>query len=181
MASLKIRLDIDPVTNAMKRLGIGLATKAITRSLNRSIRGVNTDASRAVRKELTLKLKDVKGNLHVMKARPRELEAALLIVVRGIGLIKFQARDTKRGVTVRVKRRGGRKRVKGAFIGRAKTSGSMQVFRRQRGAGRTPIDKLFSTAPGQYLNEERVLGPIGRAAQVRFTKELTAQVTHLLR
>ena len=180
MTALKIRLDIDPVLRSLKQLGTGLATKAITRSLNRSIRGVNTDAARAVRDELTLKSKDVKRDLRVIRARPRELEAALLVKIRPTGLIKFQARDTTRGVTVKVKRRSGRKRLPHAFIATMK-SGHRGVMTRSKTTGRLPIGELFSTAPGQYLEGVNVLDPLGAAAQRRFTKELSAQVTHLLR
>lgn len=181
MSQLRVKVDIDPLLGSLKRLGVHLAEKAITRSLNRSIRGVNTDAIRAVRSELTLKAKDIRRDMRIRRAVPRTLEAALVVEVKGTGLIKFKARDTTRGVTVKVKKRGGRKRLPGAFIARAKTSGSRQVFTRERGAGRTPIKKLFSTAVGQYLDDDDVLDPIGRGAFRRFEKELSAQVDFLLR
>ena len=46
---------------------------------------------------------------------------------------------------------------------------------------RLPIGEFFSTAVGQYLDDESVLSPIGDAAQERFTKELSSQVDFLLR
>lgn len=180
MASLRVDVDPGPVTRSLKKLEIGLAQKAISRSLNRSIGGVQTDASRAVRQELTLKAKDVRKDLRVRRARPRGLEAALDVTIRPTGLIKFRARDTTRGVTVQVKRRAGRKRLPKAFIAQMK-SGHKGVFTRRKGVGRLPVGELFSTAPGQYLDDESVLAPIGDAAQRRFTKELSAQVDYLLR
>ena len=180
MATVGIKLDIDPVLRSLDRLGIDLAEKAITRSLNRTITGVRTAASRAVREELTLKAKDVNRELAVRRARRRDLEAALDISVTATGLIKFRARQTQRGTTVQVKRRGGRKRISHAFIAKMK-SGHVGVFVRRKGAGRLPIGERFSTAVGQFLDDERVLSELGDGAQVRFTKELSSQVDFLLR
>ncbi len=180
MTSLRVNVDIDPVLRSLKRLEIGLAHKAIYRSLNRTIGGVKTNATRAVRQELTLKVKDIKRDLAVRRARPRGLEASLDIAVRPTGLIKFRARDTTRGVTVQVKRRAGRKRLGKAFIA-TMPSGHKGVFTRRKGVARLPVGELFSTAVGQYLDDESVLDPIGEAAQERFTRELSSQVDLLLR
>ena len=180
MTSLRVKVDIDPLLGSLKRLGVHLAEKGITRALNRSIAGVNTDANRSVRTELTLKAKDIRRDMRIRRASPRTLEAALVVKVTPTGLIKFRARDTTRGVTVQVKKSGGRKRLKHAFIARM-PSGHRGVFTREKGAKRTPIGELFSTAVGQYLDDEDVLRPIGASAMRRFEKELSAQVDYLLR
>ena len=180
MATLRVNLEIEPLLASLKQLGTGLAQKAIYRSLNRTIVGVKVNAARAVRDELTLKIKDIKKDLAIRRAPAHGLEAALDIAIRATGLIKFRARQTARGTTVQVKRRSGRKRLPHAFIARMK-SGHVGVMTRAKGIGRLPIDELFSTAPGQYLDDDDVLRPIGDAAQVRFTKELSSQVDRLLK
>ena len=180
MASLQVKLDIDPVLRSLDRLGIQLAEKAITRSLNETIKSVKTNASRKVREELTILAKDVKRELSVRRARRGELEAAVIVTVTPTGLIKFRARQTARGVTVQVKRKGGRKRLPHAFIAKM-PSGHRGVFTRREGVGRLPIHERFSTSVGQFLADERVLSQIGGAAQERFTKELSSQVDFLLR
>ncbi len=180
MAQLKVRVDIDPVLVSLKRLGVHLADRAIVRALNRSIRGVNTDANRSVRTELTLKAKDIRRDMRVRRASPRTLEASLVVDVRATGLIKFRARDTTRGVTVQIKRRGGRKRLPYAFIATMK-SGHKGVMTRRKGVARLPIGELHSTAVGQYLDDDGVLAPIGSSAMRRFEKELSSQVDFLLR
>ena len=180
MTTLRVKLDIDPLLGSLKRLGTGLAQKAISRSLNRTIGGVKVAASRSVRDELTLKIKDIKKDLAIRRAPARGLEAALDVAIRATGLIKFRARQTARGTTVQVKRQGGRKRLPHAFIAKMR-SGHTGVMTRHKGIGRLPIDELFSTAPGQHLDDDRVLGPIGRSAQERFTKELSSQVDLLLK
>lgn len=180
MTSLRVTLDIDPLLGSIKRLGTGLAGKAITRSLNRTIAGVKTDATRAVVAELTLKPKDIRRDLSVRRARLTQLEAALDVRIRPTGLIKFRARQTRRGVTVQVKKRGGRQRLRHSFIAKM-PSGHVGVFTRRKGAGRLPIGELFSTSAGRYLDDDQVLAPIGEAAQARFTKQLLSQVDLLLR
>ena len=180
MTSLRVRVNVDDVTIPLKRLSDKLAKRAIYRSLNKAINGARVGASRAVRAELTLKAKDVKRDLTVRRARPKGLEAALIVKITPTGLIKFRARDTTRGVTVQVKRRATRKRLPHAFIATMK-SGHRGVWTREKGAGRTPIGELFSTAPGQFLAEESVLEPIGAEATKRLNRELSAQVDHLLR
>ena len=180
MPSLQVKLDIDPVLRSLDRLGIQLAEKAITRSLNKTINSVKTDASRKVREELTLLDKDVKRDLAVRRARRGGLEAAVVVSVRATGLIKFRARQTARGTTVQVKRKGGRQRLPHAFIAKM-PSGHRGVFTRRKGVSRLPINELFSTSVGKFLGDERVLSQIGEAAQERFTKELSSQVDFLLR
>ena len=180
MASLQVKLDIDPVLRSLDRLGIQLAEKAITRSLNKTINSVKTDASRKIREELTLLDKDVKRDLAVRRARRGELAAAVVVTVRRTGLIKFRARQTARGVTVQVKRKGGRKLLAHAFIAKM-PSGHRGVFEREKGVKRLPINELLSGSVGQFLDNERVLSQIGEAAQEKFTKELSSQVDFLLR
>lgn len=179
MASLNVKLDIEPVLRSLDRLGIGLAEKAISRSLNRTIVTVRTHASRKVREELTLKAKDVKKELSVRRARRGGLEASVAVSVTATGLIKYRARQTARGTTFQVKRQGGRKRLPHAFIAKM-ASGHVGVFTRRQGVPRNPIGELFSTAVGQYLDDARVLNEIGETAQDRFGRELSSQVDFLL-
>jgi len=180
MATIRIKLEIEPVLRSMRRLGTGLAEKAIKRSLNRTITGVRTAASRSVRQHLTLKAKDVNKELSVRRANTRTLSAAVDIQATAVGLIKFRARATRRkGVTVQVKKRGGRKQVPNAFI-RTMDSGHRGVFVR-RGLARLPIRELLSTSVQQYLKDDEVLNPLQRYANERFTRDLTKNVEFLLR
>lgn len=186
MPSLQVKLDIDPVLRSLDRLGVQLAEKAITRSLKRTINSVKVDASRKVRGELNLKAKRVNQALAVRRVHKGALQAELAIRSQPVPLSRYGARQTARGVSVKIKRQGGRKVLRGTFLAMTKSE-HVGVFAR-RGAARLPIggpkrrqDQFYSTSVAQFLDDERVLSQIGEAAQEKFTKELSSQVDFLLR
>jgi len=115
---------------------IGAEVKAI----NKTARGLRTQISKRVRKDVAIKASTVKDSLSIQKARRRPQPVAVLDVdPKPIPLKHYGARQVRKGVSVRVKKAGGRKLVKSAFI--VKKYGS-HVYQR-KGKARLPLKRLL--------------------------------------
>lgn len=185
---MRIELDLEPLLHDLDALGEELAGKALMRALNRTIKGVRTETIRIVRGELNLKVADVKKGLSIRRARSRDSSAALEVWAAPTPTARYAARQTKRGVTVKVKRKGGRKLIAGAFLARMR-SGHVGVYSAPKGGytrrgpapnrSGLPIHELFSTALVQYIDDPKVLARIGTVARGRFERELVSQIAFL--
>lgn len=167
--NVTVKVDADQVRRALDGLSEATSRRAIVRSLNRAITAGNTEAGRVVREELNLKLSAVKEAVSVRKASS-SLTASIIIAPKPVPLIDYAARQTKPGVTVKVKRQGGRTLVRSAFIAAMK-SGHRGVFTRTSKSGqvskRLPIRELFSTSVRQLFKRASAVKRVGdRAARV---------------
>jgi len=178
--ALTVRLDTAALERDLAKLSDAVAARALARVLNRVIVSVRKEASRLVREELNLRAGDVLKLLSVRRARAREASAELHVAAKPAGLILYGARQTRRGVSVKVKRRGARKVVQSAFIATMPKSGHRGVWRRDKGAARLPISELFSTALVQYLDDDQVLRRLIEVAERRFAEEMQREIAYRL-
>src|SRR5688500_17456374 len=110
---VSITFDSSQMDRAVQQLG-DRAGRAIARALNRAATSARTTLSRDVAKDLGLKVGDVRDRITVTHARAGgQLEATLRASSRRLPLMRFGARQTRRGVTAKV--RDGRKRYDGTF------------------------------------------------------------------
>lgn len=119
---------------------------ALRTAINETANHARTESVRRIGQEWNAKQKDIRKALTVTKATAGRLEASVQATGgrgKGIPLVVFGARQTRKGVTVKVKRAGGRGLLPGAFIATMK-SGKRGVF--VRGAksrkGGTPYRAL---------------------------------------
>jgi hypothetical protein len=172
-----IELNLDQVIGDLETLGEDLAGKAMARALNRTATTVRTTAVRWTRLNLNIKTGDVNKLIKQRRAVVHTLggaEATITVTAKAAPLSRFGARQTRKGVSVKVKRTGSRKVVKGAFLARLR-SGHLGVFKRV-GDARLPIKELFSTAVVQYLDDELILERLGNVARTRFEKAIDAEI-----
>jgi hypothetical protein len=184
MALQFVRTNAPALAAELRALVPRLRDTAIVRSLNYAARGTRVEARRMVQAELALKAGDITKELSVKRASRALPEAVLEVRSRPVGLVKYGARQTSRGVTVKVKRRGARKLVRSAFIANVR-SGHRAVWVRQRlgggrRAGRLPIEELFSTSIIQYLDDRLVIARLERKAGELFDREFKRQLRVLL-
>jgi hypothetical protein len=159
---------------------------ATYRALNRAQNKVSTEAGREIRKVYNVRQKAITSAFRKLRASMSKLTARLVIEGVRIGLIEFAARQTKRGVTVRILKSGGRKLVKGAFItastrGNYRGGGSQginQVWRRA-GKERYPIFPLRSVSIPQAFMNKAVLAVLDKHATETFNKNLQQQLRYL--
>lgn len=112
-------------------------------SFNDAIKTGRTQVSRLVRDEINVKAKDITNTLTPIRASGSEIDAGnitagIKITRRPIAMKDFAAKQTKQGVSARIRTKGSRSVIRHAFI-----SGRLgdNVFKRE-GKDRLPIKKL---------------------------------------
>lgn len=132
--------------------------KAAVSALNKTVAQARTAMSREIRAEFNLPASTVNDGLRILRASKAqgfmswaaELESPSRRG-RAMNLIHFSARATKAGVSVQIKRGGGRKVIAGAFI----ANKGRTVFRRV-GQARLPIEPVQTIAVPQMFNAQRI-------------------------
>lgn len=122
------------------------AKAALRRGLNRSTRTVRTRAGREVAQRMGLKVRDVRESTDVRLARGNQLETRIEARGRPLNLIRFGARQTKRGV--RAKPWNQSRLFPGLWIG----NDGRTVFVRSRKQGRA-VRSAFGPGLGNEMTE----------------------------
>jgi hypothetical protein len=156
---LTIEHDLPQLRAKLAALRQDVATKALPRALNRTIEQARTAMSREIREEFTIPAAKVKDALRVRRATASKgligIEASLESPTkrgRSLNLINFAAKQTAAGVTVKVKRAGGRKLVKGGtFIANKGRTVFIRVGRQ-----RLPIRAVQTIDVAQMFNTKRI-------------------------
>lgn len=104
--------------------------KVISRALNKTMTGIKTDASTEIRAILNAKKADVDDTFRVTSASVAAMSCKFVSTGKPLPLMTFGARNTKKGVSVQVKKTSARKVISGAFIATMK-SGHKGVFWRK--------------------------------------------------
>jgi len=165
---------------------------AAARALNRVAVSTRAEASREIRQVYVLKARAIKAQIRLTRATAQSLEARLTASGKRIPLIEFQARQNRQGVSVRIKRAGGRKTVRHAFVARMR-SGHVGVFlrlepgsnkfaprsrrRRVRRSGPDlPIIELKSLSLPKAFTNREVVAAMTRIASARFNIEFQREL-----
>jgi hypothetical protein len=149
-----ITFDATEVLKTVGELSSGPFRRAAVRALNKTAGNVRVAASTAIRQRRALSAKVVRQAMAIKKATKDHLVSGLVVTGRPIPLKEYAARQTKRGVTVRV---SPGKRMLVTHAGNraflvAKIGG--HVFARQ-GKPRLPIKKLFGPSlPSTFVQDE---------------------------
>jgi len=104
----------------IERLKDQIKTKAMVSALNKTATQTKNLATRLIRKSYLVKSEDLKDKIVIQKASKNRLTAMVISKKKGGGiqLTKYSARMTRKGLSVKVKRSGGRSIIPGAFIGK---------------------------------------------------------------
>ena len=149
--------------------------KAHVQALNRTASGIKTytgSSKGPVKAELNIKTSAIRRHMTVLKATKTGRVAKVRIAGRPVPIIEVAARQTKKGVSVKVKGQGARKLLKGAFIA-TMDSGHTGVFIRKHKT-RLPIYEVFTTTVTQALRGHGVAKLIYREVGRRYQKEYRA-------
>jgi hypothetical protein len=157
---MSIKTDFPAVQRQLAALQKDVATQALARAVNRTIEQAKTSMSREIRQEFNIAAAKVNAALRINRASFRNglftIEASLESPRkrgRSLNLINFSARQTARGVTVKVLNNGGRKLIPSAFITSA--NGGTAVFKRV-GKSRYPIKALQTVDVASMFNTKRI-------------------------
>ncbi len=124
--------------------------KALTRALNKIAKSTHVKILRKISGKYAVSQRELKNkNISLKRANYKNLRAVIKIKGRRIQLLSFKAKQLKKGVSYKIKKRGGRKTVyafmespPGSKKQTTMASGHKGVFRR-RGKSRLPIVELY--------------------------------------
>lgn len=173
MSTISIRNNFPEVAARLNQLGMDIGNKAVVRAINTTIDQGKTQMARQISQEFRVSVGTAKDRLKVFKASARNgafrfvatLEATRKDPGRSMNLIAFVTKgkvskasakrsgrtDLAGQLQFQIKRGGGRKSIKGAFIGNM----GRTVFIRT-GKDRLPIKALNTIDIGQMFNTRRV-------------------------
>lgn len=180
--------------------------KVMSRSLNAGVKTGRIESRREVQEEVTAKAKYVNRAFVENKATYRRLSASLVASGSPIPLIGYSTRQTKKGVSVKVLKSGGRKLIEGGFITSVKAhkkgggfnehKGVFVRVSKHKGTGklpkgkprkfkpqdkyRLPIRQLFGPSIPAIFDRGPILDKVERAASLKQQDELARQVELIL-
>lgn len=189
------RSDLAEVERTLTGVKNGYS-KVVSRSLNRTITGVRTDSVKEIQNVITPKATVIRKTFKMVKATKVSLIAAVKSSGGPLPLIHYKARQTKRGVTVQVKKKSSRALFPGAFIATMPKSKHVGVFQREYKDKRLPAKKArtglaYGALPKKYrlpikqlygprvpdiMENTDVMKPILKKAGDRLQKELNSQL-----
>ena len=138
---MDIKIKIEGINEVRRSIDPRRYTKIMTRTLNKVGAQGKTAISQQLRKTYNIKKDRIDKSFSIRKASNASLTYEMRIKGRSPGLQHYDARQARKGVTVKIIKASGRKVVKSGFM--AKTpQGAMAVWRRV-GAERMPIERLY--------------------------------------
>lgn len=157
MGTINVSVDarkLDEVTRLLADVKNGVP-KALVGAINDTARQTVTQISKAIREKVNIKKKDIDPHIRRTTATAGRMSARItLSESKRLGLKYFGAREygakgrgvqrQAGGVSYQIDKRGGRKRIPGAFEGPPRLGG--QIFKRL-GKKRLPIRKLQGISP----------------------------------
>lgn len=144
--SFSIEMDSANLANVQAVL-IGIkngAARVISRSINKTLDGVRTDAVGEISKDITPTKTKIRNTFVVKKTTIASLKGQTYSKDTPQGLIHYQPRQTQKGVSVKIKRKGKRTLIPGAFIVKAKNA--YNVFWREWHGPKRPLRTAWRSA-----------------------------------
>lgn len=173
--------QIDKAMHALASIPNG-ANRAMANAINRAVKGIRTDLSRAVKDQYAINAGDVSKTIQVKLASPARLSAAAISVGSPIPLIKFKVnpKSPKRVPVLRAGvKRGGTKPIRGAFT--ATVRGSYTGVFIRKGGSRLPIKQLYAPSIPQLIGNDVVKQLVAANATERMEKTLDNEINRLLK
>lgn len=187
------RAKIQDMFSGMKTIG----EKVLSRSLNKTLTGVRTDASTEIRKVLNAKQAAVNETFSLNKATTKKLIASIVSTGKPLGLIDFVGTTQKvKGVSVLVTKGGKRKIIPGTFIATIK-DGHKGVFWRKwhrtkkpknpkirygslSGKFRLPMSERFGPRVPDILSNDSVMDTVLKKAGDRLHTNIGSELNYEL-
>jgi hypothetical protein len=173
---VELKLNLKGLEELKNSLDGKMLEKIVGRTLGRTTTKLKTVTAQEVRKTYNIKSKDLKNYIKLKKVS--NFKYIVKIVSRQSNLAKFGARQTKKGVSVLVKKGEGRKLITGAFLARGQ-NGSMRVFKRHTKDGKK-LKAFYSLSIPQMFNKD-VMNKGFDEAQKTFEKEFEHNLDYYMR
>jgi hypothetical protein len=186
MATISLDRQLRQLKQEFRNVEEKIVRAATASAINKVTTQARTQASRNIARTYGLPASAVKKSLYVSpRANFRSITAAIKAEGVNLPLIVFSARQTRAGVTVRVK--GGRQLVRSAFIATMK-SGHRGVFGRGRygqqgftpGKARLPITELVGVGVPTAFKNAQVLAAMRALIDEKFPTIMRAEIAFRL-
>ena len=190
---LSITTDFPRIQKELERLNDDVRRKATASALNRVVAQARTQMVREITRDYAVTAAYARQRLTIRRAFAGgriNMEAVLSgsAKKRSANLINFNAKETKKGVTVRISRAGGRKLIRGAFIGNkgrtvfTRVDGTKMASRAQyRGKHAEKIKPVQTIDIPQMFNTRRINAAVVRAIREKFPDIMAREVRFRLR
>lgn len=172
-----VKHNFPEVQRQLDQLREDVARRALSSAVNKTLAQAKTRMIRAITAEFNIKAGAVRESLRVSNASARFGSYAITGFLespskrgRSRNLIHFGAKQTPQGVSVKIKRDGPRKVIRGAFIALKDNQYGGTVFIR-KGKARLPIEAKQTIDVAQMFNTKRI-----NAAVVAMMKDKFPQV-----
>jgi len=183
---LNVKDAVKQISRDLDKLGESVRDKAVVMAMNKTIAKGRTEMTRAITAEYRIKATDVRARLKLIRAQRGRLSAELNPFASGRGrslnLIHFleskvtvaqmrkRRKDgTQKDLRFNIKKSGGAKTIRGAFIGNK----GRTIFQRT-GDARLPIKAVSTVGVPQMFNtkriQKRVIERIEREFPVEFER-----------
>jgi hypothetical protein len=187
----QVQLDRVRIQLAYIRNGLG---RAIVSAINRTLTHCRATGARLIGQQINLKIGTIKEGIVADKASQARWQGMLRFSRKRFPVSEFGARQTKRGVSYRISRSGGRKTVPHGFMATMSTGHEGAFLRKDRAASssgrdrygrlrrhRLPIRELMGPSLGEVFIGPEVLGQAAADAQTWLAKEIDGQVARLVK
>lgn len=191
--------DVAEVKGMLSQLSSQDANKAMMRGINDTLPGVRTDGTKILSDHYALTASAIRESWRVTKCSFRDLTGVASSSGTFIRLIKFGAKQTPTGVSVKVLQKNPRSVITHAFIGRSKKGQrAEQVYwrkytgpRKKPVPGRAyakmpmgyrfPVKALYGPRIQDYLGDPAIIGTLTKLAGERLSKNMEREVNAILR
>jgi hypothetical protein len=178
------------INRAVRRLdGIkGGVGKAVSGAINDLMKTGRTQVARQVTSRVVVPYGSVLRRVKITRASEKNLTATLRVDEKSRpGLVSFGAKDTKRrGVTYRISKQEGRKRIADAFIARGKARGAtstagmaQRVFKRA-GPKRKPLLDLKGPSINRVITRNEIDATVANVIRRELPRRVDARVNLLI-
>jgi hypothetical protein len=143
--SITVRIEgLNQVIRRLQSLDINVK-RTLSRAVNDTATHARSEAIKGITREWNIKAKDVRSTFNIKRATPDNPVAELSSKGRPIPLLYFAAKQTRKGTTYKVKKRGGREVLERGWINRLRRGVAVGIRRSMK---RLPI--TAPAVPGVY-------------------------------
>lgn len=165
-------------------------------SINKSLKTAQVQAVKLIGQDLNLTAKRIKTDFYQKKANFSKPFGSLDHYSDPVGLVQFGSRQTRRGVSVKVKRNSTRKLIKHAYIafrgrkdhvywrdydGDRKPLNKRQNYAAMPNRYRTPVKRLTGPRVGDIYGSPKVYNKVRAIALDAFAQNLARETQSVLR
>lgn len=165
---ISVKTNFPDVQRKLDGLQQDMRAKVAASAVNKTMEQARTQMIREITSEFAVKAGFVRERLRISRASFRQGAFNIEASLSGTGkisanVIAFSARQVSTGVSVKIKKAGGRKIITGAFIGNK----GRTVFKRV-GAKRLPIKAISTINVPQMFNQKRINAAVVAAIKAKF-------------